>query len=321
MYYNHELKQEYLDNCKYEDTTIEVIKVIFNATEIVEIKWKKDLCFFNRSEIIDLLKSFNSKSRSRLRSTCVYLADYYNWCLYEKHLVSDLVNYYHYTLSNDIIELVIPTEELNDKYFNEKELLSYKDNVIDPSNKFIMYALYCGVKSEELINIKMSDYDEKTNELNLRSGRKINPNKLFYDLMRKANAQEMYLPDGIETDTMRQTNSYVDNGYVLKPCRTGDFGTPISIKTLSPRIATIKEQSGNEFISITTLSKNGMINYIKKHYNNKGITLYDAFMEKVNGKRYKYEEETQGCIEEFGSTMTVRMLRREIKDFLELLDE
>jgi hypothetical protein len=86
MFYNESQKERYLENCKYELTTIETIKVIFNGIAPVENHYNTDVSLFIGDQITDMLKKFNSKSRHFLFAICNYLTDYYNWC-FDEHLV------------------------------------------------------------------------------------------------------------------------------------------------------------------------------------------------------------------------------------------
>jgi hypothetical protein len=82
---------------------------------------------------------------------------------------------------------------------------------------------------------------------------------------------------------------------------------------------TIKEQMENEFISLSTLYKNGLINYIKEQFAKRDISLKDAIFHEKTGRLYTYNEELQQYIYDFGSKMEAKMLRMEIKDYIDLL--
>jgi hypothetical protein len=319
--YNEEQKMRFLDNCSYEMSTVEVVKLTFNKTELVERQHNKDLSEFIRPDVVDLLKSFNSKSKRRLQVLCKYFSDYYNWCKSEG-LVTDPVNQYDRLMTESIINDVIPSEALNNKYFTEEDLIGYMDNVPDVTNKFIMYGIFNGIRGDNydnLVNAKIEDYDPVTKTLKLKSGLVIKVNSLLYNLMWQADDDTHYYADGIEKESRFRKFEYLRTGYIIKPTINGGDNSPVLRGIIHGRLATIKKQVGNEFISGSTLYKNGLVSYVKKRFEERGIDLKSAITEKINGLSYRYEKDTQTYIEEFGSKMTPRMLRSDIDEYLDLL--
>jgi integrase len=315
--YNPKQKEWYMKDSNYEETTVELLEKIFNSTEFEENNvFEKDVCYFNQLEVTDLLKSLNSKSRLRLQNICVYLKKYYDWC-YRKNIVQNIDNPFDRTITDIIIDDIIPKEDISDKYFNEETLLEYKDKVKDPMNKFILYAIYSSIKGDEycdLVNLKMSDLDEKNKTVTTISGRIVEVNDLFIQLMKDADRQTHYYPNGEIPETNFDNNRYPDSPYVIKTCRaTPD---PVKYQIVANRLKVIKNQTENEFMSVNILYKNGLVNYIQKKFALKNITLKTALTQKINGRTYTYDTETEQYIKEFGSLITVRMLRREIVDYL-----
>jgi hypothetical protein len=66
--------------------------------------------------------------------------------------------------------------------------------------------------------------------------------------------------------------------------------------------------------------KSGLLNYIEQKFKARKISLKNALTDKKNNLEYKYEEEVQTYIYEFGSNITVRMLRYQIKDIIDLYE-
>jgi len=311
--YNSEQKNRYLKNCKYEETTKELLKRIFDSTELEEEAFDKDLALFTHNDVYDLLLSLNSKSRKRLRSTCIFLSDYFMWC-YKEGLTFDLNNPYDKRFTEVMIEKILPIDKLNLKYFNYITLNDYVNNsIIDVSNKFIAYALYCGITSEELRNLKKEDLNVTKKQVTLITGRNLTVDDLFVKLLMEADNQTQYFPDGIIKESKFNKYDYGISKYVLKTCVAGECGV-IKDAILIARLKVIKEQCENDFITLSTLYKNGLFHYLKLRYEEKNITLQDAHFTKQDGAKYKYESETQQYISEFGSTMTSRALRKEVKD-------
>lgn len=319
--YNEDQKLRYLRNCNYAETTIETIKIIFKSTSRVEEYYKKDLCEFTQAEVNDLLTSIGNKSRAYLKGVCVYLENYYNWCLSEG-LVTDVVNKYSPVFVTNVINEIVPKELLYDKYFTKAKLLEYIDNIHDITNKFIAYALYLGISTEELVYIKIDDLNTNDKTLYLsKTNRNIRVDDNFVRIMREANKAEFYNEDGsfIALDKLG-LYGYRESEYVLKHMnRTKENNQPLTRPMILKRLKTIKEQSGNDFLTAPTLYKNGLINYIIERFKEeKGdIDLETILFDKINGKLYTHDNDTQKYIEEFGSQITVRMLRRELKDYID----
>jgi hypothetical protein len=321
--FNELQKNRYLENCKYEPNTIESsIKVLFNKSELAEMHFEKDLCDFNRLEIIDMFKGFDSKSHRYLYGACLHFSEYYTWCQQEG-LTNNNINEFAKNMVWTIIKEVIPPEEISDKFFGFDQIIQYLNNLTDFRDKFVLYAIWLGIKGKnysELINIKMSDYNEETKELSLKTGRKIKVDDIFYNIMWQADDSLYYKELEIENESKRFMYKYVQNGYVLKS-RNGDEFNPVNPGLITTSLLRIKEECGNKFISQASVYSNGMINFIKNKYKeNYNIGLTEVFTKKDENGIYKYDTQTQDYIDEFGSKTKVRYLRNAISDYYEFLE-
>jgi len=317
--YNENQKNEYLKLCKYEIPTVETIRVFFHSSEPVEVQEGVDLSEFNRPQIVRMLKKFNSTSTAVLKGACVYFSDYYEWCKVKGYVDQDSQNQYAKNLIKLVVEDIIPKDILNNKYFTHQKMLGYLDNIYAPENKYTAYAIYCGIKGddyEELANIKKSDLNSEINSLELITGRTMMVDDLFVSLMNQADASTGYYEDQDKKAEDAKVYGYLPTGYVLKQMIRGKL-EPFTPNTLKVRLRTIRDQSENSFLSVSALYKNGLINYIKTKYEKQGISLEKAILEGKNTKLYTYDLETEKYIKEFGSKTTARMLRLEIKDYLD----
>jgi hypothetical protein len=302
----------------YEPMTVELIEKIFASTEEAETQFEKDVCDFNPVDAVEFLRGLGSKSRRRLQSTCIRLSKYYEWCKNVEHLTTNIINPFDSRGIDIVIDGIIPLEDLNQKFFTKQRYLEMLNEVVDVSNKFISYAFYCGLTNEEIANLKIEDLDFDNNMVHLVSGRDLKVDSLFKNLMIQTNDQTQYFPDGIEKENRNKMNNYADSEYVVRSCDKNVL-EPVSKGYIAVRVRVIKEQMENNFVSIPTLYINGLINYIKEQYAKRDINLKSVFLDKVDSRIYKHDEETQKYINEFGSQKTVRFLRMEIKDYLDLL--
>jgi integrase len=260
--YNADQKLRYLNYCRnnrFEEPTVELIQRIFKSTKTEEEQFDKDVSEFNQIEVTDLLKSFNSKSRTRLKTTCMFLRDYSVWC-YQEGLVDSIINPFDNRVTETIINTLIVKDDLNKKYFTKEQFIkNINDNIPDVTNRFIAYTIYSGLNLEELVNIKITDLDFDNNRLKLITGREITIDNLFKHLMIESNDQIQYFYNGIEVEDTKKRYTYGESKYVIKKCgvKNCDAVRPLYINF---RMKTIKEQMDNEFISISTIYKNGLIN-------------------------------------------------------------
>jgi hypothetical protein len=293
---------------------------------MVESRNKKDLSLFDSNQIIELLKKINSKSRKFLRATCVFFSDYYNWCVSENLVpANNLGNPYDVSRVKGIIDVIIPKEVLENKFFTKDEFLKYVDNIYDPSNKLIAYCLYLGIRgqeNEEIRKLKSSDLNEKRSAVRLFDERIVKVDDTFINLFKETVNAEHYYPDNRDYANKLSLYTYSTSDYVFRPCLRGDetyTNEPMPLQTFLTRLTLIKKQSGNLYLTGNVIYRNGLINYIKERYAEKDVSLKDALFYKVDKHPYFYESETQQYIDEFGSNITARMLRSEIKDYLDCL--
>lgn len=316
--YNEKQKKRYLNsNNRFEQTTIELLEKIFISTEMAENQFNKDVSEFNQIEVRDFLISLNSKSPRRLQSTCVFLSDYFQWC-YNEGLVDNIIDPFDKRITSVIIKDIFPKELLSDKFFTKEKLIEMMEDIADVSNKFIVYALFCGIRFEELQQLKISDLDFDNNEVKLITGRTIKVDTLFKNLMIRTEDQTHYYADGIEKESKFNKYTYANSIYVLKRCGVKECDM-VNTQYINNRLKVAKEQMGNKFISVSTLNKNGLINYIKEQYATQNISLKTALFDEINGKLYTYDTQTQQYIYDFGSKLTSRMIRMEVKDYIEQL--
>jgi hypothetical protein len=293
-----------------------------------------DLSQFNKPQVVRLLKGYNSRSKNYLRLICSYFSDYYNWCLAEGYIDNtNFMNYYDYTIAKPIIEEVVPLRLIKDKCFLWLDLIEYKEQVPDPVNKFILYATFFGIYGSEyddLVNLKMSDINEKQKTVKLKSGIIIQIDDLFIELAKAADKAIEYKPEGEGSSTFaKKPNRYVydESCYIIKNSGTGVTNTPVSKTVIMNRFRLMQKQTDNKFINGTNLYKNGLINYVKEQFEKDGVALKDGLFLEIKksertfaGSTYVYTKKLQQYINEYGSSMTDRAFRLQLKEVIELYE-
>jgi hypothetical protein len=325
MYNPDGRKEWYLEECRtriYESSTAELIEKIFNSTEIEEKAFGKDVCDFTDAEVVDLFKSFNNKSRVRLKNNAWYLSRYHKWC-YDKGLTQKIDDAFDDRTIGKMIKEIIPDYILLESYFTKSDLIDTVELDPDYINRIIILGLYYGIKGDDLVdllNLKIENLNEAEKTLSLKSKRIASVDDYFINTMKKANETEEYVQNANGGNIKKPSQmTYIKNSYVIRKCvfknDETDLDNPVSVKFITSRLQKFKNEFNTDFISISNLYKNGLINYIKEKYEKQGIGLQTALM--YNDGNYVYDKETDGYIKEFGSKTNVRMLRRELKDVID----
>lgn len=331
MYSPDGRKEWYLNECGksiYEENTREFLTRIFNSTELEEKLFEKDVSEFTDDEAIDYLKSLNSKSRQRLKVYAWYLSRYRQW-YYSKQNIDNILDPFDDRTINKIIESIIPDSVLNDQIITEDYFKECADLEPDSINKFILICFYHGIKGDEfadIINLKMEDLDEENKTVKLISGRISCVDDYFIEHMKKASNAETYIKSIEGNNRNPKQLLYVNNGYIIRgTAGRGELfdNKPVAPEFINARMNRIRKNIGNQYFSAANLYKNGLINYLKKKFNENGISLKSAILEidhsNTNKRfdKYLHDEQTEKYIEEFGSKMTARLLRMQIKDFID----
>lgn len=326
MYSPDGRKEWYLEECRksiYEESSVELLERIFTSTELEEKAFNKDVCDFTDAEVVDLFKSYDSKSRPRLKNTSWYLSKYRKWCYY-KGLTQKIDDAFDDRTIDNIIKEVIPDDMLLNSYFTKKYLIETIELDPDYIDRMILLCPYYGIKGddlEDIVNLKIENLDEEAGRISLYSGLVLDVDDYFIETMKKASDTTEYKQNTAKTHVNHKQKIYVKNGYIIT--RTSGFtgesydNKPISPKFITNRLQKFKREFEAENISISSLYKNGLINYITEKYKKQNISLKTALF--YNDGIYKYDKETEEYIKAFGSKITVRMLRRELKDVIDKL--
>jgi len=328
--FRDEQKMRYLESeaFRYEDGSKLVAKRIFDTVSETERQKCKDLSEFNKLQVIDLLKSVNSKSKYYLRLVSKVCFEYTNWQKVQGAIDKSSVNYYDYSITKDIIDELVPLSMVEDKYFTKEYVLDIVNNKIkDAVNKFLVYAPFCGVcnlECEDLRYLKYSDIDEDEKTVHLKSGITVRVDDLFIKLAREANSVTEYMPEGkSELGKVRNDKLYLyaNSEYIVRSTGGEDKNNQaVGYQFVSLRYRFIQQQVENKFVIPKNLYKNGLINYIKERFEEQGVTLRQAFFEKADKLNYTYTKDLKKYIEEYGSNINERQIRLEMKEIISLYE-
>ena len=273
MFYNAKQKDRYINEIEdnHPSAFIENIKSAFNKTYPFENKLGKDCCNFSAYEIQNMYSQLGYNNRYTFATFHSYLKSYTSWCE-ENFLIDDGVNHFlEYSISG--LDKFVDKKYGKKKYLTREDLEKMVQLVINPRDKFIILCLFEFGKSaayQEILNLKMSDLDEKTLTAKLFTGRTVKISKLLYNIAAEADKEMiMYPTNGVEVQrVMRYKHrlEYIVKFYMSDASRNS---TKAIAKIVKDNVNSMGAYSG---ISSNTIVVSGMINMIKKRSEELGIS-------------------------------------------------
>lgn len=264
--YNYEFKKSFLKSGS--SNTRKRREGVFRSSYEFELKFEKDLCFFNLEEIESWLIS-QKWTETNVKSAC-----------------SQLRSYIKFKIKEGVSLLYNPLNELSEGWYEkvsdggEVTLLSKSqvdeviESCVNEQDAVIVSLLFEGAggfKFSELSNLKLEDVNFEEGILNLtddKNGhRTIQVTKQTLDLISRASTQDKYFnKNGSVRGKRRQTSTLFENGYVIKPIETNRKHLKAQYNTIRDRIETVSEfNEGKEHIyPIINIIRSGQLYKIKK---------------------------------------------------------
>lgn len=142
-----------------------------------EVKYEKDLYDFNKKQIEDMMKDIDVAITTR-RNLISFLQRYLDWCVLEEFVNKNILN--EMDLNSLLFANGVEKEKVN--YISLEELFkdcywltSKGDNDITELDVVIVLLMRKGLRTKDIVNLKYSDINYKTGELDFVSdGKKIN---------------------------------------------------------------------------------------------------------------------------------------------------
>lgn len=272
--YNEDIKMRYI---KEKENTTNTPKGYlirqFNKAASIEERLEKDLCCFTLYEIVDFYKTLNVSSVDSLVVLNSHLSLYTQWCL-QQNLVPDCQNHYTEIQSGSLIEY-INTAAFKKTIVSRDVLYSWLMNLNNPSDAFIMLALFEGIKGKEfceLVNLKMSDFDG--NKVKLCTGRELIISDKLLSLAEESNATMIYY--AVTAGKEKKVN-FLDEDLIIKNypnCQTTD--TFQQGRRIYRRLSRNFDAIGvAKWMKPNSLVDSGKIDYINTRSRELGITAKD----------------------------------------------
>lgn len=193
--YNEERKLRYIEENKNRNLELEkVITKHFNTTAPYEEELEKDLCEFTSTEAVAFYKQRGSSSLETLMMVNSYSKTYTDWCLSHGY-VKDMQN--HFTeLTYDLLHKECTNSWIKDKQiFTRDEVIKICDRLSNPSDKFMVLALFEGICGQSVCDISNVSLENlKGNVLTTYSNKQITISDTLIKYLCDACNEYEYMP-------------------------------------------------------------------------------------------------------------------------------
>lgn len=173
VYYNQKRKDEFMNSIP--NNRILLAKRIFLASIAIEKNKKKDLCDFDRDELLEFYSYLDVATPSILRDVHSLVKDYLT---FNKVYNEDINNINIKILRSKVNKIAVRTKIISREELIERLKESEKDRTFNPSDAFILLAFFEGMWNKDYTDIQNLTIDDFVREndqyyVHLSSGRTI----------------------------------------------------------------------------------------------------------------------------------------------------
>lgn len=190
--YNEDRKREFLNVLSHK-ADIGHIKRVFEASSPYEADEEKDLCEFDKMEILHLFLDMEIVRLATAQGSYVALRKYCKWCM-EQNFIPE----------REMIQ--ISADELQNCLREMPEIISYRELqrneslLLNLCDQLILESIYLGIKGNdycELVSMSEKDIDTANKTISLCTGRTVKVTDRFIDLcIESAGCYDYYLISG-----------------------------------------------------------------------------------------------------------------------------
>lgn len=291
--FNPEVKKQFIEWKQSRDTiNPRYYTIVFNACGEYEEIVNKDVCDFNTNDIRGLLGWINTPSQNSLLMMYSVLSQYTTWRI-QSGDVKDSQNHYLELSTSEIVSY-INTDLMMRTIYTREEILKISKDLENDSDKFLLLALFegiRGVEGEDILNLKITDIDEENKIFHLKS-RDFFPTDELIKLAYLSAGENDYFYH-VETWSEGVVVPTIDEGYVFR--RTIRHRRDRDYRMIMNRFRSIKKLLGLTNCGMSDIVQSGRIEFIlnqaEKHnmsphdyvYNGPMLEeVYDKFNVKLN---------------------------------------
>lgn len=162
--YNEEQKQAFLDGLinNHGDLYIKEYISVFKKTEPYEVKNGCDICNFSTEQLVDMYKKFNLKYRTKI----VYHGKLVQYVKCSSLSTDAFDKAYEILLqeNNEQNENNENRSKSSQNSITYKEIMDFIETLDNPSDKFIIYGLFCGICGKDYIELSYSSMEDSDKE-------------------------------------------------------------------------------------------------------------------------------------------------------------
>lgn len=268
--YNSEIKERFLNSVEISKYPPRWWERVFEKSYIFEKTKQKDLYSFTVPEILEFYKFLDIGTLNPLIIYNINLTAYAQWALNE-NLVVDGQNHFD-VIDFDLLNTCLNKAKLDKSILSYDEFIELVDHeIINDQDKFIFMCLYEGIKGknyQEIVDLKITDIDERNNTVNLSSGRNIIVSDKFIEIAHKADKEMEY----VSTSNNDFIRKLIPSPRIYKEKSNSsnkDVNRTIYI-TIVRNIQTIN--SLYNVVTAKSIKDSGLIYYINKRADKLGIT-------------------------------------------------
>lgn len=271
-FYNEELKESFLSEKNYKESTADAVRIIFNRVATIEKELDKDLYNFNKNE---LEKAFTILKAKTVRSLQNYISKIKLYIDFANELNGKEVNLAKDYSTKKQIESFLNQDAQDNMIFDKDaimEMASFADNAQDG---VILALLFDGLsyrdKYTELVELTEEMIDLDNNSIHLPARQegdtRIEPRTIKISnetkkLIKSAINDSEYVSINGESS---RTYKIADSNHILRGVRKGR--EKINWRNINQRILRISEINDEEYLNATTISYSGQLHCAKEMIN------------------------------------------------------
>ena len=285
--YNEERKMQYLQEKQSTSKLSTNTKNIFDLAEQREELYRKDLCEWDSSQIIEFYKYYSTPNFTSLIVINTALREYTTWCMLNG-MVEDNQNHYG-EIGTEAICQCIDLDKLRRLVFTREQLLEEIRHLPNFIEQFIFIALFEGVPMAGgvICDVKMSDLNG--NILTLSNGDKLEVSKDLIHLMELANDEEDYI--AFSKTGKEKVFKLVPGDTIIRPIDTKRARMDNTTYIIGAKIRRSAQYLGmEENLTVKNIAESGRLDYIKRIADKYNVSYEDATKEtkyrKMHEERY-----------------------------------
>lgn len=332
QFYNPDIKKEFLHKVSAQTSQEQVFKNVYHY----EKKLGKDLYNFNLKEIEDLLESLDLKTYNYVRLHITNIKSYINFAIYsnlredKKNPLVNVGSEWIKKFAKDAI------------YITEDELNNKINNCVNGQDSVILRLIFEGVngyKHSEILNLKKSDINYKSNVLHLKDDKKgertLQVSEICINLIKKAAYEDKYIQQNGKSLARNPIVRLEMNDYVIRNSLKGKAkkeNDRADQHLIHRRLSVLSNVFELPLLSkAKRIEQSGMIKVAKEVYEKYGMINEQKALEEINNRfnhekiKYKKWEIYKGYLREYVKAETISIVygieyNDEIQPF-ELIDE